>query len=269
MSHPFRSKKEIILAYQQNIHHHSQLIKKLKKEKNLIAFARLATVLAGFAVSWYLWPLTIAFSASVIIFSVILIFLIFRDADKSAEIKNRERLIRINEHEIDALTLNLNSSGYDNGHSFADPVHAYASDLDLFGPSSLFQYLSRCHADQSRKLLADYLKTPLSPFRIKEKQEAAKELSEKQSVCQHFQSMAMANPLTFTTEDRIKHWMDLPPGSFEKPYWKWIRNLYPLITISLLALFILDLYPIRPVFILLDLIDRVFIPDQHKNKPGI
>jgi hypothetical protein len=237
--HP-ASREDILLVYKKNIQQQGEFIKKLKNEKKIIAAARLMAAITGITVSWYFWPLAVPFTAAVILFSALMIFLVFRDADKSADIKNRERLIRINEHETGVMTGELYLSEYDDGQIFADPLHAYASDLDLFGPSSLFQFLNRCHAEQSRTLLADSMKKPLPCSRVKEKQEAAKELSGKQAACQQFQSGAMANPLSFKTENRLKHWMSQPAGIFEKPFWNVIRQIYPLITFSVLALYFLE-----------------------------
>ena len=95
-------------------------------------------------------------------------------------------------------------NGYENGNKFSEPAHAYASDLDLFGESSLYQWMNRCHSDQSKELLAFSLKNPESLELIIKKQKAAKELSEKQESCQQFQSTAMANPLTYGTEKNFE-----------------------------------------------------------------
>jgi ABC-type multidrug transport system fused ATPase/permease subunit len=240
MSAYINPENKIILVYEKNILHQDTNIKKQKKEKNFISVARLVTVLAAIAVNWWLWPRTELFIFAVILFLGVLVFLIFRDADKTADIQNRERLILINRHEIAILSGELNTAGFDNGLRFADPVHPYASDLDLFGPSSLFLYLNRCHAEQSKKLLADSLKSPLPSTRIKEKQDAAKELSEKQTANQQFQSLAMANPLTFKTENRLRYWIAQPGGIFKNRYWIWIKWIYPCISLSILALFVLD-----------------------------
>ena len=105
---------------------------------------------------------------------------------------------------MNLMPLHQSLQDYEDGHFFEDPMHAYAADLDLFGPHSVFQWLSRCHAEQSKLLLAASLKSPLIPAAIKEKQKAALELSEKQDTCQQFQSMAMANPLSMLTEKEFK-----------------------------------------------------------------
>jgi len=240
MSHHSKSREEILLVYKHNIREQDECIRKLRKEKKIIAVARLIVAVAGITVSWYFWPHTTPFLSAFILFSALMIYLVFRDADKTADIRNRERLIRINEHEISAITGELYLTDYDDGHNYADPLHAYAPDLDLFGPSSLFQFLNRCHAEQSKTLLANSMKTLLHSSRIKERQDSARELSLKQKDCQQFQSNAMANPLSFKTENRLKHWMSQPSGVFEKPIWNGLKLFYPFISLSVLALYILD-----------------------------
>ncbi|MDP9041671.1 MAG: hypothetical protein M3N30_06785, partial [Bacteroidota bacterium] len=189
--------------------------------------SRLATVFAETGICWIFWPDPKIIFTSLAMLSLLFIYLIFRDADKTAAISNCERLILINRHETDALHYNM--GGYSDGHLYEDPAHAYATDLDLFGPSSLYQYLNRCHADQSKKLLADYLKEPPAFSTIKEKQEAIKELAEKQLYCQRFQSTAMAQPITENTEKRLKAFMSAPSMSFQNTFWKWFQNIYLLV----------------------------------------
>ncbi|HXB28902.1 MAG TPA: hypothetical protein VNW49_03735 [Puia sp.] len=238
MSKNSNSQKEIIQKYQFTIAQIDIAILKLKKSKRVLSITRLIVVLAALYLSWYFWPSFSIISIIILLTSILFIYLVFRYSDKTSEIENHERLILVNRHELDAIQYNL--GGYEDGSVFADPNHAYASDLDLFGPVSIFQWLSRCHADQSKKLLADYLKAPLTPPAIEEKQSAIKELAGKQEASQQFQSMALANPLSFKTEERLVKWMAMPAGGFDKLYWKWIRNIYPLITLIILTGFLMD-----------------------------
>ena len=218
--------------------YHEISVRKLKKDKKILAVARLTTVVAGIGIVWYFWPEGSIVSSVAIIISIIFIVLVFRDADKTEAIKNHVRLIAVNKHETDVLQHDL--KGYDDGQSFADATHAYSADLDLFGPSSLYQYLSRCHADQSKKRLADYLKTPIDVSTLKEKQAAVKELSEKQSYCQGLQAKALAQPVTDQTEKRLKAFLTSPSVGFENIFWRWFQNIYPIIPISAVTLYLLD-----------------------------
>ncbi len=138
------------------------------------------------------------------------------------------------------MPCSISSEEYDDGRTFANPVHAYASDLDLFGPASLFQFISRCEADQSKKLLADSLLKPLPIQTIREKQEAAKEVSGKMEWSQQFRSHAMAHPLSFQTEKRLLLWINDPDVLFKASYWKGIVTAFSLISLASLAAYIFD-----------------------------
>ena len=200
MSQSTNEQQQILQSYRKNIERALIHIRHLKKNKTILAIARLLIVVCGIGSAWYFWGNSLAVVSSILLSGIIFIFLIFRDADTTRAIQNNERLIMINKHELDTINYEFNLPGYDNGQGFADAGHPFASDLDLFGPSSLFQWMNRCHADQSRKLLASQLKEALPVRTVKERQAAAKELSEKQAWCQQFQSNSLARPLTDKTE---------------------------------------------------------------------
>jgi MutS domain V len=238
MTQKLRTKENLIKDYQQNIDQNKLVIQKIKTERINISIVRLLVVLICISFCWYLWPAATPVFLTIILAGIIFTRLVFRDVDKLSAMKNHERLIKINQHELDVIKLNL--AGYDEGKSFSDPLHAYSSDLDLFGASSVYQWLSRCHADQSKKLLADRLKAPLLIGQIRNSQAAAKELSGKQTSCQQFQSYAVENPLSFSTEKKLKDWTASPSAGFEKSYWTWIQNIYPVVPITIFTLYLLD-----------------------------
>ncbi len=179
-----RSKENTIQEYQQNIAHNRLVIQKIKKERKIISTSRLLAVIFCIVFSWYLWPSIMPIFLTIILAGIIFIVLVFRDVDKLSALKNHERLIEINQHELNVIDLKL--TGYDEGKSFSDPAHAYSSDLDLFGPSSLYQWLSRCHADQSKKLLADRLKTPLLNGQIRNNQQQQKSFQKNRDPASNF-----------------------------------------------------------------------------------
>src|ERR1700712_844906 len=153
MSHSTLLKSEIINYYRQNMEVQASSILKLKRQKIILALGRLVIAITGLAICWYFWPSPLAVIVALVVFSTIFILLVFRDSDKTSAIRQLEFLRRINQHETDAL--NHAMGAYDDGSSFSDSTHAYSNDLDLFGPGSLFQWMNRCHAEQSKKMLAD------------------------------------------------------------------------------------------------------------------
>jgi hypothetical protein len=265
MTQHTKTKDTITQVYQHNIDRNRSAIQKIKNQRKNISIARFTAVIVAFAGSWYVWPSVTTVLLIIVFFGIIFIMLVIRDVDKLSAIKNHERIIAINQHEIDAVKLNM--TGYDDGGPFSEPTHAYASDLDLFGPSSIYQWLSRCHAEQSKKLLADRLKT--SPFNghVKNYQEAARELSGKQESCQQFQSYAIENPISFATEKKLKDWAASPVTGFEKPYWKLIKHIYPVIPITISFLFAFDYISNRELLLCLAVFYVIYMYLGRKINP--
>lgn len=65
------------------------------------------------------------------------------------------------------------------GTEFLDPHHPYATDLDIFGPGSVFELVNAAHTQIGWSTLAAWLLEPASPEVIAARQEAIKELSPK------------------------------------------------------------------------------------------
>lgn len=63
------------------------------------------------------------------------------------------------------------------GERFRDPEHAYADDLDLFGPGSLFDLLCRARTAAGEALLAQWLLAPAVPEEVGARQTAVAELA--------------------------------------------------------------------------------------------
>jgi hypothetical protein len=65
------------------------------------------------------------------------------------------------------------------GARFEDADHPYASDLDLFGPGSLFEYLCAARTADGESRLAEWLANTADPALIRERQQAVRELRER------------------------------------------------------------------------------------------
>lgn len=86
-------------------------------------------------------------------------------------------LQRINENEISSLQSNTNL--YNNGQRFANEKHFYTSDLDIFGPASLYQLINRAATSAGNAKLAGWLDAPAQKTTILLRQQAVNELSDK------------------------------------------------------------------------------------------
>ena len=107
MSQSTNEQPQILQSYRQNIEQFLTDLRNLKKNKTMLAIARLLIVIAGSGSAWHFWGNTPAVISSILLSGIIFIFLIFRDADTTRAIENNERLILINKHEL--ATINLNS----------------------------------------------------------------------------------------------------------------------------------------------------------------
>lgn len=80
----------------------------------------------------------------------------------------------------------------EDGARFASDAHAYSSDLDLFGPGSLFQRLGVARTRFGQEALAEFLRGPASIPTIQSRQEAVRELSPRLEERQRLEAQAMA-----------------------------------------------------------------------------
>lgn len=111
------------------------------------------------------------------------------------------------------------SAGAD-GARFRDPKHPYADDLDLFGPGSLFQYLSTARTGAGEATLAAWLRSPASPAVVRARQAAVEELA---PLLPLRESLAVEGESARAGLDseRLRQWATHPPvglGAWLGPY---------------------------------------------------
>lgn len=94
------------------------------------------------------------------------------------------------------------------GKDFLNIENAQAIDLDLFGKSSLYQYICVAHTSRGKNLLSQYL-CNLDPQKniIIKRQEAVKELSEKKDFIIHIQTLS--NLIEENEEEKKNNYIDV------------------------------------------------------------
>ena len=214
-------------------------LQKLKQKKSSFAWLRLGAVIAIVAAFYFFWSLGTGYViAAAILLLVIFIQLIKADLKNQATIEHTNKLININENEMEFLKGNY--FVFPDGSEHIPKEHPYSNDLDIFGRASLFQYLNRTTSEPGSRQLADYLSSPAGISEIAERQLAIKELSSKTLWIQNFQANGEKNKITFSTRNRIEKWMSEPDiFSGFKP-WKWLRYLLPAIILTIVVLYIFN-----------------------------
>lgn len=221
----------------------------LKKKRNRIAWVRFAIVLlTGYAVYWFHEGSFIFIIALLAIGIAGLLYAVSIDTDNKEAISNTERLMALNQDEIEVMAGNYLQR--DNGKRFEIPHHPYAQDLDIFGDASLYQYINRCTSEQGQELLAGKLLSPQSPAFIRTQQEAAKELATLPDWCHQFLSYGKKTQVTSLTEKRILQWLSVAQTEFTAGWWKWFVNLYSLATLSSIVLLAFDIISLKVFSIL-------------------
>ncbi|MEJ7683060.1 MAG: hypothetical protein WKG06_35430 [Segetibacter sp.] len=105
--------------------------------------------------------------------------------------------------------------------------------------ASIYQYINRSTSEQSKKLLATLLLSPSGKDIVIQRQEAAKNLEPHLEWRQELQSAGMANPLTFSTENRITSWLNMP-APFKQKFWQFLPFVFTAITLASLGAYLLD-----------------------------
>jgi hypothetical protein len=142
--------------------------------------------------------------------------------------KKQSALLKVNLDEKHALEGNLDA--FDNGEAFADQSHPYATDLDLFGKKSIFQYLNRTSTFAGQHKLAERLCTPLQEKKtIESIQEAIQELSEDSDWRQKFQAAGHIYQESPEDLEKIIRWTD-SPVFFNRWYFRILLFLMPMLT---------------------------------------
>lgn len=242
-------------VYTLNIEEYSKQAAAIKAKRSVIGWLRLALAILTILMvklAWdgALWMILLAAVTGIGLF----LYAVSADTDLKEKLQNTENLLTINQDEINLL--NNNFSTREDGKKLETPNHPYAQDMDVFGPSSLYQYLSRCTAEQSRQLLANKLLAPGTKAEIEQVQQASKELAAKTPWRQQLLAFGMANPVTVYTENRIKNWL-AQPGIFGAAGWWWLARIYPAVTVGCLLLY-LNNNITAPVFYMMAFVFFVF-----------
>jgi hypothetical protein len=146
-----------------------------RRAGELLAWVRLAIFLAGAAACWpalvsqrFGWP-WLLLPAAAFLSAVALHDRVIRRRTRA------ERAAEFCERGLERLEDRWAGLGND-GERFLEPAHPYASDLDLFGPGSLFELICAARTVPGERTLADWLCRPAPPAEIRERQQAVEEL---------------------------------------------------------------------------------------------
>ncbi|WP_029034122.1 MutS-related protein [Salinimicrobium terrae] len=229
MQDPANFYKAQIDKYRTHLHAASR---KLGLSSLLRFFVFLAMAYAVYA----FWGNTTAVVASLLVGITIFVFLVSRHSDLRYERDKFRELIRISETELEVLKRNFHN--LPTGAEFADPLHPFSQDVDLFGKGSFFQYLNRTTLVEGKEKLAQLLLSN-DIDQILLKQKAIKELAEKADWRQNFSALATlvkTETRTATITGWLNNYKTFVPG-----FMKWFPWLFSTISGIVITAFFMDI----------------------------
>jgi DNA mismatch repair ATPase MutS len=173
----------------------------------IISMIRLLVFAAGIVLTWLAFTFSLTAGILVMLLSLSLfIWLIKIYSDHTSAGEYYRNLAKLNSTE--AAVIEGDFSALAPGNEYSDPDHPFSADIDLFGRSSLFQYLNRTVTGHGRDILAEWLSDPFAiSSDFLKRQEAIKELSTKEKWRHDFIAYGMSNPLEKNDIESVTEWI--------------------------------------------------------------
>ena len=238
--------------YKNNISKVNSKLENLEKKLIVFSIIRFIVVIIGLISMYYYYKqnsiegMGFSFLCALIIFLVIAFF-------HNEKINAKKRLLTmLNYYEKGIKRLDNTWKEFDDiGKEFINRNHNFSSDLDIFGKSSLFQWINVTKTSFGRKKLAHKMMVNNLPTRyeIQDNQEAIKELANKREFCEKiYFAASIENKKKENIEELLKWVKGEEKNSFTTKY---ISYIFIAITVIIIFLSIIGRIPIT--YLLLDL----------------
>jgi hypothetical protein len=208
------------------------LLKRQTHMSNFISVLRLIIFItgAGFSVFFYLYK-KYYFTESLLLITVIAFTMLVIKHNKLIKNKKTTSLIYdINKLSISRILGEWRNFKY-NGSEFKSEEHNFTDDIDIFGKSSLFQWINTASTPLGRLKLSRLLAFPdLNIDNILKKQEAIRELACNLGWRQRFEAAGMAMSSENQDINDLFSWVKQKNELTDKSFFKFILVLVPLTT---------------------------------------
>jgi hypothetical protein len=160
--------------YTKELRNLGQLQASQQRRERLLGYSKLLIAAATLVAALFLPHHTVAFALLAPPVAAFIVLAVLQEK-LLASIRYRTRAISFYERGLARLNDKWAGSG-ETGERFLDPSHPYARDLDLFGPASLFEYVSSARTRAGEETLAQWLRAPAQPDEVLSRQAAVREL---------------------------------------------------------------------------------------------
>lgn len=179
--------------YAKNIKNTTAVLASLEKQININSLLRLAVIIGGAVVLFQIFQTNNIWLLLGAVFIIILLFAFLIRRQSLLEKSKEQNLafLGVNENEVSIAAGEPNR--YDDGQHYDEGKHPYVSDLDIFGPKSIFNLVNRAATPDGIERLASWFLSASSKETIRERQEAAAELALNDDWRQKFQTKLLFN----------------------------------------------------------------------------
>ena len=229
--------------YQLRVNNFSTYTEKLQKKENRLSVARLISFSAALALLFILYSLNIFLAVIIVITGLTVFGIMVKLYNQTEALKNTNQLLRdINQSELNSV--NGDYSAYKDGTAYRDNNHPYSADLDLFGSSSLFQFINRTSSKPASDMLASWLLAPAAFNEIPKRQHAVEELK---PMIEWRQELMVAGYKSKNAADDpvlLENWVQRSDFFSRVAYIKTVTLLLSTITLALLIIILVFSLPI-------------------------
>lgn len=225
------------MSYENRKKHYENLLKKQNQTIGFISLLRLIVFVSGLGFTIFFLMRTTYYLSIFVLITTLFTFISL--ATKHSKIKhNKIRCIilcEINENCLKRLDNNWKDFS-DSGEDYIDENHSYSKDLDIFGNSSLFQWINTSITYLGRQKLKQALESPKYNIEeIHKRQEAIKELAGNIGWTQRFAAEAILSENKNHDPEELFKWAEDKNDFFLKPVVIAVIRILPIITLSLLV----------------------------------
>ncbi len=225
--------------YQKRYNRYEKLVKKLARIADRISNLRLFVFIGGCGLAIALYRTVFLSIGALVLTALGFAFLVIRHNRVLVAKGYALALYSINENSLKRLDGKW-TSFQDVGEDFKDENHAYATDLDIFGHGSLFQWLNSAQTIFGRRKLKEVMtQLPDHPEEIIKRQEAILELSVKLAWRQRFIAEGMISSGKMTDAEPLLNWAGEINEFYCKPTVKVVFLIMPIVTTLLIIFYYL------------------------------
>jgi DNA mismatch repair ATPase MutS len=226
-----KTKNDVLQDYQNNLLLQEQRIAQLKKDLHKISLSRLGLFIAEIL----LVALMINIGYSVVFLILLFLpvafflFLVKKQTLVQEKLSYAIQLLWVYQNEVNYFQSAKN--GYQDGAQYEDENHPYASDLDIFGPASLYAAINRCNTRKGMDLLAGHFSRTNKSERILQRQQAISEITGHIDQTFHFRAELQNHDpqqlkiIEYKLEHQLPQQLQFARNSFLKIYAKVIPFL--------------------------------------------